>query len=637
MELTIEEKVRLLAGKNAWETEDLGGKVPSVRLSDGPVGVRKPGSDGKDLPAVAYPSSEVLSQTWNPDLAYLTGECLADDCIEADVDVLLAPGVNIKRSPVCGRNFEYFSEDPYLAGVFGREYIRGIQDHHVGATLKHFVANNNEVGRMWADSDVDERTMREIYLRPFEIALDAKPWAVMSSYNPVGGIHMSRNETYLRILRDELGHGDGLVMSDWDAVHDHPASVRAGTDLEMPYHEGHKQDLLTAVREGEVTERALNQCAERVLMFAEKNRAERERRAVTRSVQERSDAALRVAEEGIVLLKNNGVLPIRNGQSVSVAAHHFARQNYYAGNGSSRVVLRTPSPSLQSTLSAVLPDSRVSAADVWGVGYPETFEQADTANVSLVVCGAYAGEANDRRTLRLHDLDDEEFLIRETARRNPNTVVILYGCGVVDMSDWVDEVAAVLYVGYPGERGNEAIANILSGVVNPSGKLSETFGKTQADYPSEHARRDAFHYHYDEGMQVGYRYFDKHPEAVRFPFGFGLSYTEFRWGDPYDTTRDGVPSVAIPITNVGDRDGMETVGVYVASDGTVTEPVKQLKGFGKVFVRAGDTGVLTIPLDRRAFDRYLPENHRWEGREGEVRLLFAASAQDVRATLTVTV
>ncbi len=637
MKLTREEKVRLLAGKNAWQTEDLDGKIPPVRVTDGPVGVRKPGDDGRDLPAVAYPSSEVLSQTWDPALARLVGECLADDCIDADADVLLAPGVNIKRSPVCGRNFEYFSEDPYLAGVFGREYICGLQDKHIGATLKHFVANNNEVGRNYADSDIDERTMREIYLRPFEIALAANPWAVMTSYNKVGGVHMSQNAEYVRILRRELGHGDALVMSDWDAVHDHVASVRAGTDLEMPYHEGHRRDLLAACEAGAVTERELDECAERVMHFAEKNRVERAKRRVTRTVGERSDVALRVAEEGIVLLKNDGVLPLQNGQSLSVAAEHFARQNYYAGSGSSRVVLRQPPVPLADALGDVLPDSRITACDIWGTGYEQTFLQADAAEVSLVVCGSYMGEANDRRTLRLHDLDDEEFLIRETARRNPNTVVVLYGGGVCDMSAWIDEVAAVVYAGYPGERGSEAIARILSGAVNPSGRLTETFARTQSDYPSEHARHEAFAYHYDEGMNVGYRYFDKHPEGVRFPFGFGLGYTQFRWGAPAYSMPGGVPTVTLSVTNTGARDGAEVVGVYVASDGTVTEPVKQLKGFGRVFVRAGATEQLTITLDDRAFDFYSTETHGWEHRRGEVQLLLAANAQDVRATLTVTV
>lgn len=637
MQLTREEKVRLLAGKNAWQTEDLDGKIPSVRVSDGPLGVRKTGPDGKDLPAVAYPSSEVLSQTWDPALAHTMGACLADDCIDAEVDVLLAPGVNIKRSPVCGRNFEYFSEDPYLAGVFGREYIRGLQEKHIGATLKHFVANNNEVGRNYADSDVDERTMHEIYLRPFEIALKARPWAVMTSYNKVGGVHMSQNADCVAHLRGELGHGDALVMSDWDAVHDHVASVKAGTDLEMPYCEQHRDDLMAACGNGTVTDEELDECAGRVLRFAEKNRAEKPHRAVSRTVEERSDIALRIAEEGIVLLKNNGVLPLRRGQSVSIAAEHFARQNHYSGNGSSRVVLRHPPLSLQKALSEALPDSRVTACDIWGTGYEETFLQADTAEVSLVVCGNYSGEANDRRTLRLHDYDDEEFLIRETARRNPNTVVILYGGGVCDMSAWIDDVAAVVYAGYPGERGNEAIARILSGLVNPGGKLTETFAHTQADYPSEHARRDAFAYHYDEGMNVGYRYFDKHPEQVRFPFGFGLSYTRFRWDSPAFSLSEGVAAVTLSVTNTGDRDGTEVVGVYVASDGTVTEPVKQLKGFGRVFVRAGETESLRITLDDRAFDFYSAEDHRWKRRTGTVRLLLAAHAQDVRATLTVTI
>lgn len=622
-------------GKTSWLTNDLDGEIYGVALADGPLGLRKRYMD-KTIPSTAYPSSEVLSQTWNLQLARKTGECLADDCIEKEADVLLAPGVNIKRSPICGRNFEYFSEDPYLSGMFAYEYIDGLQSRHVGATLKHFVANNIEFGRVWTDSVIDERTMHEIYMRAFEIALKAKPWAVMSSYNLVEKTHMSQNKKYIDILRHQLGHGNNLVMSDWDAVHDHTASVKAGTDLEMPYNKEHAEALLNDYREGRITESEIDVCAERVICFAEKCKTEKSLRKVTYTQQERSDAALKVAEEGIVLLKNTGgVLPIKNGQSVAVTANHFERQNYYRGGGSSQVELRDKFATIEESLKNNLSKSVVSACDIWGKSYPDTFKIATDSDVAVVICGTYATEGNDRRWLNLIDYDDEEFFIKEIAKRNKNTVVVMFGPGVIDVSSWIDDVSAVVYAGFPGERGNEAIANILTGKVTPSGKLTETFAKSREEYPSEHTRRDAFASYYDEGMNVGYRYFDKHNDKVRFPFGFGLSYTEFEYSDAAYEVCGEKSFVSLNVKNTGNTDGSEIVQVYVLSEGNSIDPIKQLKGFGKVFVSAGNTERIRIELDDRAFDYYSVEQHEWLTRTGEITLAVASSSQDVRLKLII--
>ncbi len=637
MNLTMDEKIRLLTGKNGWQTEDLGGKIRSVVLADGPLGLRKSKQqvwDGnafewKDEPALAYPSFEVLTQTWDPQLAYEMGECLADDCQEKDVDVLLGPGVNIKRSPICGRNFEYFSEDPYVAGIFAREYIRGIQAHHVGATLKHYLANNNEFGRLWSSSNVDERTLREIYMRAFEIALEAKPWAVMTSYNLLNGVRVSHNRAYMDILRQELGHEDRLVMSDWGAVMDHPESVRSGHDLEMPFSQKNIDALREAYARGEISGDEIDRCARRVLSLSETVENAEKQRKISRSIEERRGIAQKIQESGIVLLKNKGVLPIRNGQSVAITAQ--VNDRYISGGGSACVVPEQEPRPLAECLAELLPESRIDCDQIWFQGnYVNCFTNADGKDVSIVTVGFPSGEGNDRRNLSLKNWDNEDWFIKALAKRNPNTVVIVTGGGVFEMSEWIDEVAAVVYVGYPGQMGGQALARILSGAVNPSGKLTETFACCQKDYPSENIFFDGFNYNYDEGMEVGYRHFDRHPEKVRYPFGYGLSYTGFAYSD-LRVKLDGTRCKAeFTLSNIGDCDGAEVSQVYVRTiNSQVEKPEKELRGFAKTFLKAGQTKWITVELDRRAFDHYDAQTHAWVTDPGEYEILVAENAQSV--------
>ncbi len=633
LKMTIDEKIRLLAGKNGWQLENLDGKLPQVILADGPLGVRKTSVNAwdentfqcKDLPAVAYPSAQVLSQTWNPELAYEMGQCLADDCMEKDVDVLLGPGVNIKRSPTCGRNFEYYSEDPYVAGVFGREYIRGIQSKHVGATLKHYLANNNEIGRVWTSSNVDERTLREIYMRAFEIALTAQPWAVMSSYNLLNGVRVAHNTQYVDILRNELGHGENLLMSDWDAVKDHVVSVKSGHDLEMPINEQHLEDLRRAYEAGEITQEEIDRCAQRVIAFVEKISAERQLRQNTYTLEERRESARKIAREGIVLLKNNGILPIQNGQSVAFTAQVVDR--YYSGSGSANVVPEHQTEPLPQCLRRLLPDSQVDSAQFWSNDYLQCFTNADGKDVSVISVGFVIGEGNDRQHLKVKQWDDEEWFIKKVAKRNPNTVVVIYGGGAVDVSAWIDDVAAVVYAGYPGQMGTQAVAEVLTGTVNPSGKLTETFA-AQEYYPSENIEFDGLNYNYDEGMDVGYRYFDKYPEQVQYPFGYGLSYTQFRHSD-LQVKRDGKKVAAsFKVTNTGDRDGAEVSQIYVrAVDSGVEKPIKELRGFAKTFLKAGETKEVCVELDNRAFDHYDVRSRAWVTDSGTYEIIVAENAQ----------
>ncbi len=631
--ITTDEKMRLLAGKNGWQLEDLDGKLPEVILADGPLGVRKTTVNAwnenafqcKDLPAVAYPSAQVLSQSWNLEMAYEMGQCLADDCMEKDVDVLLGPGVNIKRSPTCGRNFEYFSEDPYVAGVFGREYIRGLQSKHVGATLKHYLANNNEIGRVWTSSNVDERTLREIYMRAFEIALQAQPWAVMSSYNLLNGVRVAHNTEYVDILRNALGHGENLLMSDWDAVKDHVASVRSGHDLEMPINPNHLEDLRKAYAAGEITDEEIDRCAGRVLAFVEKTQAQRQLRKNTYTVEQRRETATKIAREGIVLLKNNGVLPIQNGQSVAFTAQVVDR--YYSGGGSANVVTEFKTQPLPDCLRQLLPDSQVDSAQFWSDEYLQCFTNADGKDVSVISVGFVIGEGNDRQHLKVKQWDDEEWFIKKVAKRNPNTVVVIYGGGAVDVSAWIDDVAAVVYAGYPGQMGTQAIADVLTGKVNPSGKLTETFA-AQEHYPSENIEFDGLNYNYDEKMDVGYRYFDKHPEQVQYPFGYGLSYTKFGYSDLKVEQNGKRVTAVFKVTNTGDRDGAEISQIYVrAVDSKVEKPIKELRGFAKTFLKAGETKEVSVELDSRAFDHYDVQSHAWVTDPGTYEIIVAENAQ----------
>ena len=636
-DFSAEEKIRLLAGKDSWHTEDFGGRLYEVTVSDGPLGLRTPVRNEKgewtDKPAVAYPSTQILSQTWRTEYAYETGKMLADDCMENGVDVLLAPGVNIKRNPLCGRNFEYVSEDPYLAGVFGREYIRGLQDKHVGATLKHFCCNNLEFSRFWLSSEVDERPLREIYLRPFEISCEAKPWAVMCSYNLVNGVRMSEHKKLYTLLRGEFGF-DGMIMSDWGAVKDHAASVKAGLDLEMPYSETGYQTLKAAYEAGEVTDEELDVCAQRVLDFISRCEEESKKRKITSTREERLDAAQKVAEEGIVLLKNEGALPLKDGSRVSLTGDPVAQ--YLAGGGSSRVQLKETPPSLAECLKAVMPAGEFSYKGVWdneGQFY-QAINNAYGKDAAIVCVGTEDGEGWDRSQMRLPAVQEEWIL--ETAKQNANTIVIVFAGAPVDMSLWIDEVAAVVWAGYPGERGGRALANILTGKVNPSGRLTESFPFSQEDCPVVGGYRDAMKTLYSEGLLVGYRWYDAEREKENygqtlFPFGYGLSYSKFEYSAlAIEKAGEGV-EVSFDIANVSQRAGAETAQINVREvHSKVFRPFKELKGFEKIYLEAGEKKRLRITLDKNAFAFYSSALDKWTVNRGVFEIFVAANAEDIR-------
>ncbi len=644
---TVEEKLRLVAGRpDNWHTEDLGGKLASVFMSDGPIGLRTPvyspeGEELYDAPAVAYPDGQVLSQTWDTSLAYRMGAMLADDCAEKGVDVLLGPGVNIKRDPICGRNFEYFSEDPYVSGVFGREYIRGLQDGHVSATLKHYCCNNLEYGRHWVSSEVDERTLRELYVRPFELALQAGPHTVMSSYNAVNGVKVSQHKKLNDLLRDTLGF-EGLIMSDWGAVVDHAASVKSGVDLEMPYSEAGYERLKAAYEAGEVTPGELDACVRRVLALVERCVENRTRRTVRSTTDERCQCSQHIAEEGIVLLKNNGVLPLKADAHVSIAGG--AATDYICGAGSSRVRLAEQAPTLKSCLEQVMPgahfthDHRYSlVCSPWDC----VPDEAIGKDVALVCVGTEDSEGGDRPCgataasgIRLPEVMEE--LIIRTARLNPNTVVVLYCGAAIDMTRWIDLVAGVVWAGYCGQWGQRAVANILSGKVNPSGKLTETFPLDETHTSAAHCYRDSMVNVYSDGLLVGYRWHDMQkflgrPSGVQFPFGHGLSYAAFEYSGLTLAQQDGKVTVRFRILNTSGTDGKETAQLYIRHlHSKVFHPPKQLVAFRKVFIPAGASTAVELELSEDAFSYYSVAQDSWQVEHGAHELLVAASAEDIR-------
>lgn len=636
---TIEEKCRLLAGKDNWHTDDLDGKVYRVKVSDGPVGLRTPnhGSEwgGKTMPAVAFPSTQILAQTWTPALAYRTGEMLADECIERDVDVLLAPGINVKRLPQCGRNFEYVSEDPYLSGIFGREYIKGVQDHHVGTSLKHYCVNNQENSRISQSSELDERTLREIYTYNFKLALEAKPWTVMSSYNAVNGLKVSQHKKLNDMLREDLGF-EGLIMSDWGAVDDHVASVKSGVDLEMPYNKEHYEALLSSAKSGEISEEELDRRCERVLWLTEKCENEKKLQKISKTVEERREEAQRVAEEGIVLLKNNGVLPIANGASVSVMGE--AAVKYVSGGGSSRVELDHDATKLADELLTEMPMSDVSYVQYSGGKISKSIINAYGKDVAIVCVSQIDSEERDRDCIRLDRLFEEQII--ETVRFNPNTVVVLYCGSAIDMTAWGDKVAAIIAVGYPGERGNRALAKILSGKINPSGKTTETYPETADDCLANHCLRDFCHSVYSDGLLVGYRWYDtakymgKENEArVRYPFGFGLSYSSFEYSGLKLTDNGDDILVEFDVKNTSNIDGKECAQVYYRKPvSSVFRPYKELCGFEKKLVRVGESEHYTVTVPKEYLAYYSTSTDKWEIEEGDYEIIIGASCEDIRLT-----
>ncbi len=637
--LTLDEKLRLICGKDDWRTESLDGKLAALFLSDGPNGLRKMGENGT-IPATAMPNLSVISNTWNKDLAYLDGQTIADECIENGADVLLAPGVNIKRTPLCGRNFEYFSEDPYLAGTLAKSYIEGVQSKGVGTSLKHFCANNSEFDRHEQTSEIDERTLREIYCRPFEIALEAKPWTVMCSYNPVNGVYASENKKLLNdILRGEMGF-EGMIVSDWDAVHNHPRAVKAGLDLRMPYRENSFPALKKAYEDGFITDEEIDFCVQNVLKLIEKREENAPYRKVTTTKEQRHEIAVNIAKEGICLLKNEGVLPIKEG-TVTVAGD-FATKAMYGGGGSAFVTTNFEGKHLGETMEGLNASIKATCLahstfvhlnQTMNVNLKKLCITASQSDYTVLCVGTDNGvesECYDRTSIKLSPVIENTIL--RIAENSENVIVCVYAGSAIDMTAWIDKVKAVVYVGFAGEGANEALAQILIGEVSPCGKLNETFPLCLEDTYVGSTTKNGFCDTYSEGVFVGYRYYDRTKKEVLFPFGHGLTYTTFAYSNlEVEKMGESEVKVSYDITNVGDVPAKEISQVYVSSPfAMVSRPQKELKGFEKTLLLPKETKRITVTLNFRSFAYYNTAFDRWHAEDGDFIISVGASSRDIK-------
>lgn len=653
-DLSTEEMASLTSGRDFWNTQDIARlNVPALLLTDGPHGVRnqRPGEGGIDLadsvPSTCFPPAAGLANSFDVDLARRVGEALGVEAAAQNVGVLLGPGINIKRSPLCGRNFEYFSEDPLLSGSLGAAWVQGLQSRGVGASVKHFAANNQETDRMRVSSDVDERTLREIYLRAFQRVVEsARPWTVMCSYNAINGIPVSENRWLLTdVLRGEWGF-DGVVMSDWGAVGDRRAALVAGLDLEMPTSGGRTdRQLVAAIEAGELDAEILGTAAERMLQLVDRAGNDVAAGITGFDVDAHHALAREAAQRSIVLLKNEGdVLPLDPSQSVAVIGR-FAAEPRFQGAGSSLI-----NP---TRLDDAVTEIRRIADDVmYAPGYPiagdessaqlidEAVAAARTADVAVVFLGlpsSYESEGFDRTHLDLPPVQLE--LLDAVRAANPRTVVVLSHGGVVVLP-FAEEVTAILDAWLLGQAGGGAVADILFGLAAPTGRLAETVPLRLADAPSFLDFPGEFgHVRYGEGLFVGYRGYDARGTATAFPFGHGLSYTRFTYADADATvTADGDLAVSVSVTNVGARAGREVVQVYVGLPGSrVSRAPRELKAFGGIDLEPGTSGAVSFTVKREDLAYWDTRVSRWVVEPGLYRVDVAASSRDVKRSILIDV
>ncbi|MER6327310.1 glycoside hydrolase family 3 C-terminal domain-containing protein [Streptomyces coelicoflavus] len=643
--LSLTEQASLTSGGTAWSTTAVRDVVRALHLSDGPHGLRRT-QDGTvfspSVPATCYPPAVTMASTWDPGLVRRIGAAVAREACVLDVDVVLGPGVNIKRSPLCGRNFEYFSEDPYVSGVMGAAVVDGIQSLGIGACVKHFAVNNQETDRMRVSADVDERTLRELYLPAFEhIVREAKPYAVMSSYNRVNGVYASENPWLLtRVLREEWGF-DGLVMSDWGAVEDRVASLAAGLDLQMPP-DNSDDRITTAVEEGRLDRAAVATAARRLLRLQE--RVDRAPRFEDWDVDAHHELAREAARAGAVLLKNDdGLLPVDPSARLKVAVvGEFARTPRYQGHGSSRVKPTRVDSAWDALRRAAGPDLELSFSPGFqldGSADPVLTDEAVTRAAGADVVLLFLGlpdeaetEGQDRTDIQLPA--PQVALLRSVAAVSSRVAVVLANGATVSVSEWHDDAQAVLETWLGGQAGGSAVADLVFGACNPSGKLTESIPLRLQDVPSYlHFPGQDGHTVHGEGRYVGYRHYDTLDVPVAYPFGHGLSYTTFDYGDlDVEQTGDNEWTVRVTVTNTGPRHGEEVVQLYVAFDEAhPTRPRHELRGFTKLALDPGASQRAGFRLTGRDLAWYSTQRGGWRIDPGPFTVEVGASSRDIRA------
>ena len=655
-QMTLEEKAGLCSGDDFWHTkavERLG--IPRTMVSDGPHGLRKQSQEADHLgindsiKAVCFPAASATAASFDTDMIRQMGEALGDSCQHEELSVLLGPAVNIKRSPLCGRNFEYFSEDPYLAGKMSTAMIQGIQSRNVGTSINHFACNNQEHRRMSSSSDADERTMREIYFPAFEMAVkEAQPWTVMCSYNRINGVYASENPWLLTdVLRKEWGF-EGYVMSDWGAVSDRVAGVAAGLDLEMPASGGvNDRKIVEAVRAGKLDEKLVDLACERILNIV--FRYVENAKPDTPWDQEKQHAqAAEIAADCMVLLKNEeNLLPLAKEDAVALIGE-FAEKPRFQGGGSSHINCFKTTGAVEAAKAAGL---KVTYAQGYSVAGDEATEEmlaeavaaAKAARVAVVFAGlpdSYESEGYDRTHMRIPDCQNR--LIEAVAAANPDTVVVLHNGSPVEMP-WIGRVKAVLEAYLGGQAVGEAAVRVLFGDVNPSGHLPESFPIRLEDNPSYlFYGGEGNVTEYREGVFVGYRYYDKKKMEVLFPFGHGLSYTTFAYSNlrvSADSIRDtDTLTVTVTVSNTGSRFGKAVAQLYVGDpESTPIRPVRELKGFQKVALESGESKDVSFTLDKRSFAYWNQQIHDWHVETGDFTIEIGSSSRDLPLKATVKV
>ena len=644
--MTLEEKAAMCSGADFWHTETierLG--IPASMVSDGPHGLRKQDDKAdhlgvnESIKAVCFPAGCGTAASFNRELLTEMGTVLGKECQAEGVSVILGPAVNIKRSPLCGRNFEYYSEDPCLATEIAGALIHGVQSQNVGTSIKHFLANNQETRRLSSDSRIDERTLHEIYLAAFEGAVKKeKPWTVMCSYNRINGTYAAQNHKYLtEVLRDQWNF-DGYVMSDWGAVNNRVEDLKAGLDLEMPSSSGTNDKLIVeAVQKGELDESVLDTAVERILNIVFRYEENRDKTAVFDRDKDH-ELARKVAQETIVLLKNDGVLPLQEGEKIAFIGE-YVKKPRYQGGGSSHIN--------SHKVTAAWDILKDMPGITYAQGYEDTQDVTDEklleeavqtaakAKVAVIFAGlpdSFESEGYDRSHMRMPDCQNE--LIAKVAAVQPNTIVVLHNGSPVEMP-WVDQVKGIVEAYLGGQAVGGAVCDILFGKVNPSAKLPESFPKKLEDNPSYLSYiGEGDMVEYREGIFVGYRYYDKKKMDVLFPFGYGLSYTTFAYSnlrlDKKEMRDTDTVTVSVDVTNTGDRTGKEIVQLYVADrESTVIRPEKELRDFAKVELAPGETKTVSFTLGKRAFAYYNTTIHDWHVETGDFDILIGKSSRDI--------
>jgi len=656
-QMTLKEKASLCSGKDFWHLKGvkrLG--IPEIMVCDGPHGLRKQNSENKEVgltnsyPATCFPTAVTTACSWDPELLYEMGKALGEECLKEEVSVVLGPGVNIKRSPLCGRDFEYFSEDPELAGNMAASFINGVQSNGVGTSLKHFAGNSQEKMRMTSNSIIDERALREIYLRAFELAVTkAQPATVMNAYNLVNGHYCSENYYLQRkALRDDWGF-KGAVISDWGAVNNRVEGLRNGNDLEMPSSGGvNDRKIVEAVQNGELDEAILDETVDRLLDIIFKAK-EIKKQKYTYDIEAHNEISKQVAAQSMVLLKNDDkILPLKKEDGKVAVIGGFVEEPRYQGSGSSRI-----NPTMIGDGVRAFKNSPVDV--VFAKGYnpnrkndkdaarliAEACEVAATAGKVVVFAGltdAYESEGFDRRNMKMPDAHNK--LIQALCNVNDNVIVVLQGGSPVEMP-WISDVKAVLNAYLGGQSVNEAVVDVLTGKCNPCGKLAETYPLSENDTPT------AFNYpcelvnvQYRESIFVGYRYYDKVNKPVLFPFGHGLSYTSFEYSDlkvkKKNLDKNEACTVTLTVKNTGDIAGAEIVQVYVGKpQSKIFRAPKELKGFAKVYLEAGEEKKVTVELSDRAFKFWNISTGDWCTESGEYTISVGASSRDIKLEETV--